>query len=194
VVDMNGWKRRKEKERPLDMQLCNAQIRAIVRGGKDYLILPPLMHIGFQYNYFLLSLPIPLICPKAFNFAQSCSSSMKAVMSLVEYIREKEDPVHGQSVGVKWRHSQNKGAWDKGNNTLRKFLKHATLSCLHGTKKIIIREQGGVSHFGLAIYIEKYLRAKEELWKFKYFTMQKYNLKKIALKETKIVQDIITLL
>jgi hypothetical protein len=26
-------------------------------------------------------------------------------------------------------------------------------------------------------------KAKEELWKFKYFTMQKYNLAKIALKE-----------
>jgi len=37
----------------------------------------------------------------------------------------------------------------------------------------------GVSHCGLAIYIEKYLKAKEELWKLKYFTMQKYNLPKI---------------
>jgi hypothetical protein len=34
---------------------------------------------------------------------------------------------------------------------------------------------------------------KEELWKFKYFTMQKYNLEKNPLKETKILQDIITL-
>ncbi len=34
----------------------------------------------------------------------------------------------------------------------------------------------GVSHCGLAIYIEKYLKAKEEWWKLKYFTMQKYNL------------------
>jgi hypothetical protein len=32
----------------------------------------------------------------------------------------------------------------------------------------------GVSHCGLAIYIKKYLKAKEELWKFKYLTMQKY--------------------
>jgi hypothetical protein len=32
----------------------------------------------------------------------------------------------------------------------------------------------GVSHYGLAIYIKKYLKAKEELWKLKYFTMQKY--------------------
>jgi hypothetical protein len=31
----------------------------------------------------------------------------------------------------------------------------------------------------------KYLNAKEELWKLKYFTMQKYNIKKIPLKETK---------
>jgi hypothetical protein len=42
-----------------------------------------------------------------------------------------------------------------------------------------------------AIYMEKYLKAKEELWKLKYFTMQKYNLSKTPLKETKILQDII---
>jgi len=30
-----------------------------------------------------------------------------------------------------------------------------------------------VSHCGLATYIKKYLNAKEELWKLKYFTMQK---------------------
>jgi hypothetical protein len=35
----------------------------------------------------------------------------------------------------------------------------------------------GVSHCGLAIYSD--LEAKEELWKLKYFTMQKYNLQKI---------------
>jgi hypothetical protein len=51
-----------------------------------------------------------------------------------------------------------------------------------------------VSHCGVPIYIKKYLKAKEEeLWKFKYFTMQKYNLQKNPLKETKILQDIITL-
>jgi hypothetical protein len=44
-----------------------------------------------------------------------------------------------------------------------------------------------VSHWGLAIYIKKYLKAKEELWKLK------YNLQKNPLKETKILQDIITL-
>jgi hypothetical protein len=36
----------------------------------------------------------------------------------------------------------------------------------------------GVSHCGLAIYIKNYLKAKEELWKRKYFTIQKYNLLK----------------
>jgi hypothetical protein len=39
-----------------------------------------------------------------------------------------------------------------------------------------------VSHYGLEIYIEKYLQAKEELWKLKYFTMLFYNLQKIPLK------------
>ncbi len=37
----------------------------------------------------------------------------------------------------------------------------------------------GVSHCDLATYIKKYLKAKEELWKFKYITMEKYNLQKI---------------
>jgi hypothetical protein len=45
-----------------------------------------------------------------------------------------------------------------------------------------------VSHYGLAIYIKKskYLKAKEEeLWKLKYFTMQKYNLQKILYNKPK---------
>jgi hypothetical protein len=37
----------------------------------------------------------------------------------------------------------------------------------------------GVCDTDLAIYIKKYIKAKEELWKLKYFTMQKYNLQKI---------------
>jgi hypothetical protein len=41
-------------------------------------------------------------------------------------------------------------------------------------------------HCGLvAIYIKTYLKAKEELWKLKYFTMQKYNLQKILCKKPK---------
>ncbi len=44
----------------------------------------------------------------------------------------------------------------------------------------------------LPFTLKKYLKAKEESWKLKYFTMQKYNLQKNPLKETKILQDIIT--
>jgi hypothetical protein len=51
----------------------------------------------------------------------------------------------------------------------------------------------GASHSSLAIYVKKYLKAKEELWKFIYFTVQKYNLQKNPQKEIKIFQDIITL-
>jgi len=40
-------------------------------------------------------------------------------------------------------------------------------------------QRRGVSQCGHAIYIKKYLKEKEELWKLKYFTMQKYNLPKI---------------
>jgi hypothetical protein len=42
-----------------------------------------------------------------------------------------------------------------------------------------------VSHCGLAIYIKKDFKAKEELWKLKYFTMQKYNIKKILYNKPK---------
>jgi hypothetical protein len=42
--------------------------------------------------------------------------------------------------------------------------------------------------------MKKDLKAKKELWKFKSFTMQKYDLqKKNPLKEIIILQDIITL-
>jgi len=51
-----------------------------------------------------------------------------------------------------------------------------------------------VSHYDLAIYIKKNLQAKEELRKFKYFTMQKYNLQKNPLNETKILQGSINLI
>jgi hypothetical protein len=51
------------------------------------------------------------------------------------------------------------------------------------------------SHPCLAIYIKKHHKAKEEeLWKLKYyFTMQKHNLQKNPLNQTKILQDIMTL-
>jgi hypothetical protein len=41
------------------------------------------------------------------------------------------------------------------------------------------KQTRGVSQCGLTIYIKKkYIKAKEELWEFKYFTMQKYSLPK----------------
>jgi hypothetical protein len=45
----------------------------------------------------------------------------------------------------------------------------------------------------LSFTLKKYIKAKGELWKLKYFTMQKYDLRKNPLKETKILQDIRTL-
>jgi hypothetical protein len=39
--------------------------------------------------------------------------------------------------------------------------------------------------------LKQYLEAKEEVWKLKYFTMQKHNLEQNPLKETKILQHII---
>jgi hypothetical protein len=41
----------------------------------------------------------------------------------------------------------------------------------------------------LPFTIKRYLKAKQELRNFKYFIMQKYNLQKNPLKETKILQD-----
>jgi hypothetical protein len=58
---------------------------------------------------------------------------------------------------------------------------------------LVQKKTRGVSYCGLAIYVKMYLKAKEELWKLKYFTMQKYNLQKNPPKETKILQNIITL-
>jgi len=57
----------------------------------------------------------------------------------------------------------------------------------------IFKGQQGVCHnVALPFTFKGYLKAKEELRKIKYFTMQKYNLpKKNPLKETKILQDII---
>jgi hypothetical protein len=46
------------------------------------------------------------------------------------------------------------------------------------------------NYHGLAIYIKKYPKAKKELLKFKYFTMQKYNLPKNPLKKPKSFKKI----
>jgi hypothetical protein len=43
---------------------------------------------------------------------------------------------------------------------------------------VLFMKQGVCHTVALLFTLKKYLKAKEELWKFKYFTMQKYNLKK----------------
>jgi hypothetical protein len=49
-------------------------------------------------------------------------------------------------------------------------------------------QQGEYHTVALPLPLQCILRQKEELWKLKYFTMQKYNLQKNPLKETKIPQ------
>jgi hypothetical protein len=45
--------------------------------------------------------------------------------------------------------------------------------------KYVVTKQNNGCVCGLDICIKKYLKAKEELWKLKYFTMQKSNPQKI---------------
>jgi hypothetical protein len=54
-------------------------------------------------------------------------------------------------------------------------------------------EQGVCHTLALPFTLKGYLKAKEELGKLKYFTMQKCSLQKILKKGTKIIQDITTL-
>ncbi len=104
-------------------------------------------------------------------------------------------PVPGDQAGLKF----SGGYVQKLNTHQYKYIYHLyfTLKWLepHSLAKscVIYREETrGVSHCGLAIYIEKCFKAKEELWKLKYFTMQNNSFQKNPLKETKIFQDIIT--
>jgi hypothetical protein len=53
------------------------------------------------------------------------------------------------------------------------------------------QEKQGMCHIVALPFTLKNLLIKEELWKFKYFTTQKYCLQKTPLKGTKILQDII---
>jgi hypothetical protein len=58
----------------------------------------------------------------------------------------------------------------------QKLLHHKSLLFLVKKGKKTKKEK---QHSGLAIYIKEYLKAKEELWKLKYFIMHKYSLQKI---------------
>ncbi len=46
-----------------------------------------------------------------------------------------------------------------------------THTCALGARFKLIIITRGVSHYGLAICLKKYLKAKEELWKLKYFRL-----------------------
>ncbi len=65
--------------------------------------------------------------------------------------------------------------WDK----LKSYWVHVEAQVGNNKIPTPLKETRGVLHCGLAMYTKKYLKAKEELWKLKYFTMQKYNLSKI---------------
>jgi hypothetical protein len=56
-----------------------------------------------------------------------------------------------------------------------------------------LKNKGCVTLWPCDLGFKKDRKAKEELRKLKYFTMQKYNLQNNPLKETKILQDIIIL-
>jgi hypothetical protein len=57
-----------------------------------------------------------------------------------------------------------------------------------------LKKGGGCHTVALPFTFKSILRQKEELCKLKYFTMQKYTQSsKYPLKQTKIVQDIITI-
>ncbi len=80
-----------------------------------------------------------------------------------------------------------------GLPSLQLAIENRFLSPIMWQLKIFNRNFFSVSHCGLVIYIKEYFKAKEELWKFQYFTMQNYNLQTNLLKETKLLQDITTL-
>jgi len=54
------------------------------------------------------------------------------------------------------------------------------------TPPLAILNKGCVTLWPCPFTLKRYLKAKEELWKFKYFSMQKYNHQKNPPKETKI--------
>jgi hypothetical protein len=57
----------------------------------------------------------------------------------------------------------------------------------------VLLEQGVCHTVALPFTLKSILMQKKELWKLKYFIMQKYKVQKTPLKETKVFQDIKTL-
>ncbi len=93
--------------------------------------------------------------------------------------------------------------YDIARLSFTKIYKRKAFQNLHDKNQIHLtnvqiqakrNNKGCVSHtVALPFTLKSILRQKEELWKFKYFTMQKYNLSKHPLKETKILQGTVTL-
>ncbi len=109
---------------------------------------------------------------------------------LAFYLTLKNSSIFWHSAGTYvqiWRFQEKKFSKSQNLTTLGQFFPQKIPFCstgflfCHLDAKVHLEDQlkqGAMSHCGLAIYIKKYLKAKEELWKLKYFTMQKYNLQK----------------
>jgi hypothetical protein len=75
----------------------------------------------------------------------------------------------------------------------RKSTLHTKTSIWKFKKKKKKKNQGVCYTVALPFTLEGYLKANEELWKLKSFSMQKYNLQKILLKKPKSFEIFITL-
>ncbi len=77
------------------------------------------------------------------------------------------------------------------------ILKNKPIAVLMMKKTLVLRKNKTLGNLSVSLCLSLSSRSKsipiEELWKLKYFTMQKYNLQKNPLQEIKILQDIITL-
>ncbi len=79
-----------------------------------------------------------------------------------------------QFLCVYWKHNRRPTflCWHVQLQAVCIIKQWPSASILWRLKTLLIVTRG-VSHCALAIYIKKYLNGKEELWKLKYFTMQK---------------------
>jgi hypothetical protein len=77
--------------------------------------------------------------------------------------------------------ARNLGGVALQSNSMIYLVQLSHLSCPHlRLKTPALASTRGASHtVALPITLKKYLKAKEELWKLKYFTIQKYNLPKL---------------
>jgi hypothetical protein len=86
---------------------------------------------------------------------------------------------------------KNVQVWQRPNNG--KSLLKRVIRWGQNRRPIVLKTRVCLTLWPFQIYIKKHPNAKEELWKFKYFTTQNTFFKKSS-KRTKILQDIIILL